>query len=87
MGVNMNLKVSEYTARVLGVIKEKYGLRNKDEALDRFAEMYGEEFVEPEVREEVIRDVLRSVDQHVKKYGLKPMTMRELDELCGVGEK
>ncbi|MEK6954776.1 MAG: hypothetical protein AABX01_07220 [Candidatus Micrarchaeota archaeon] len=84
MGISMNLKVSNYTARVLGVIKEKYGLRNKDEALDRFAQMYGDEFADREVKEEVIRDVLRSVDQHVKKYGLKPMTFDELDKLCGV---
>ena len=82
--VNMNLKVHPYTARVLGVIKEKFGLRNKDQALDRFAEMYGEEFVGKEVKEELVRDIIASVEAHTKK-GLKPMSDKELAKLCGVG--
>lgn len=82
-GVNMNVRVKPYTARVLGVIKEKYGLRNKDQALDKFAEMYGEEFAEQEIKEEVIRDIIRSTEAHMKK-GIRPMSDAELAKLCGV---
>lgn len=32
----MNLKVKGYTSRVLGVVKEKYGLRDKGEAMVKF---------------------------------------------------
>ncbi len=78
----MNIKVGDYTSRVLGVVKEKYGLNDKGEALDKFAEMYGEEFVEPEVREEVVKEVIRSCDRHIKKYGFKKMSIKELDRLC-----
>ena len=53
--VNMNLKVNEYTSRVLGVIKEKYGLRDKAQALDKFAEMYGKKYISPEERREMIK--------------------------------
>ncbi|MFH0971625.1 MAG: hypothetical protein V1835_03585 [Candidatus Micrarchaeota archaeon] len=81
--VNMNVHVKPYTARVLGVVKEKYGLRNKDQALDKFAEMYGEDFVEPEVKDGVVKDIIRSVEANMKK-GIKPMTDRELAKLCGV---
>jgi len=80
--LTMNIKVKDYTNRVLGVVKEKYGLRDKGDALDKFAEMYGEEFVEPEVREEVIREVIESCDRHIKKYGFRKMSIKELDRLC-----
>ena len=80
--VTMNVKVKDYTSRVLGVVKEKYGLRDKGDALDKFAEMYGEEFVEPEVKEEVIREVIESCDRHIKKYGFRKMSVKELDKLC-----
>jgi len=80
--VNMNVKVSDYASRVLGVIKEKYGLKDKGQALDKFAAMYGEEFVEPEVREEVIREVIESCDRHIKKYGFRKMSAKELDAIC-----
>lgn len=80
--VTMNLKVKDYTSRVLGVVKEKYGLKDKGEALDKFAEMYGEELVEREVKEEVIKGVIESCERHLKKYGLKKMGIEELDRLC-----
>lgn len=80
--VAVNFKVKDYTSRVLGVVKEKYGLRDKGDALDKFAEMYGEEFVESEVKEEVIREVIESCDRHIKKYGFRKMSVKELDKLC-----
>ncbi len=80
--VAVNFKVKDYTSRVLGVVKEKYGLRDKGDALDKFAEMYGEEFVEPEVKEEVIREVIESCNRHIKKYGFRKMSVKELDKLC-----
>ena len=80
--LTMNIKVKDYTNRVLGVVKEKYGLRDKGNALDKFAEMYGEEFVEPEVKEKVIREVIESCDRHIKKYGFRKMSVKELDKLC-----
>jgi len=79
--VTMNIKVKNYTSRVLGVVKEKYGLRDKGDALDKFAEMYGEEFVEPEVREEVVREVIESCDKHIKKYGFRSRTTKDLRKL------
>ncbi|MDD4250793.1 MAG: DUF2683 family protein [Candidatus ainarchaeum sp.] len=80
--VTMNLKAEEYTNRVLGVIKEKYGLNDKSQALNKFAQMFGEEFVEREVKEEIIKEVIASCDRHIKKYGFKTMTTKELDDLC-----
>jgi len=80
--VAINIKVDEYTSRVLGVVKEKYGLNDKGEALDKFAEMYGEEFVDKEVKEEVIKEVIESCNRHIKKYGFRKMNIKELDKIC-----
>ncbi len=79
--VTMNVKVKDYTSRVLGVVKEKYGLKDKGEALDKFAEMFGEDFVEEEVKEEVIREVIKSCERHIHKYGFRKMSVEELDRL------
>ena len=80
--VTMNLKANEYTSRVLGVVKEKYGLNDKGQALNKFVEMFGDEFVDREVKEEVIKEVIASCDRHIKKYGFRTTTLEELDKLC-----
>ncbi len=82
--VNMNVRVSKYTSQVLGVIKEKFDLRDKSEALDRFADMFGDKFVEREVRDDVVLEAIRSAEEHVKKYGNRKMSLGELRKLCGV---
>jgi hypothetical protein len=79
--VTINVKVKDYTSRVLGVVKEKYGLKDKAEALDKFAEMYGEEFVDHEVKEEVIKDVIASCNRHIKKYGFRSRTTKGIRKL------
>ncbi len=76
--VTMNVRINDYTSRVLGVIKEKYGLRDKGEAADKFAEICGEEFVEPEVKEEYVKEVIDSCDRHIKKYGFRSRTIAEI---------
>lgn len=83
--VTMNVRVRDYTSRVLGVVKEKYGLRDKGEALDKFAELYGDEYIGKEVREEVVKEMLESCDRHIKKYGFRKMSAAELDRLCRGG--
>jgi len=79
--VTMNLKVQDYTSRVLGVVKEKYGLNDKGVALDKFADMYGEEFVDREVKEEVVREIIESCDRHIKKYGFRSRSVKDLRKI------
>lgn len=83
--VTLNMRVSEYGNRVLGVVKEKFGLRDKSEALARILDMYGEDFVEREVKDEVVLEVIREAGEMEKK-GTKPMAFEELDKLCGLGK-
>ena len=84
MGVAVNLRVNNYTNRVLGVIKEKFGLKDKSQALDKLADIAGEEFVEKEVDEKVVAEIIESSNRHVKKYGMRKMTRKQLDELFGL---
>jgi len=79
----LNIHVSDYTNRVLGVIKEMFGLKNKSEALNKFVEMFGDEFVGKEVREEVVEEIIRSSEEHVRKHGMRKMTVSELRKLTG----
>ena len=81
--VAMNLHVNPYASRVLGVIKEKYGLRDKSQALDKFTELYGEEYVGQEVREEYVKKLLRIEENHFKRHPNRRMGDKELDTLFG----
>jgi len=77
-------ELDDYSNRVLGVVKEKFALKDKSEALKKFVDMYGEEFVEKEIKEEFITEVLNIVSQHKTKYPKKRMTLKELDNISGV---
>ncbi len=84
MTVNLNVKITDYANRVLGVVKEKFGLQDKGEALDKFAELYGVEYVDSEVKEEVIREILRMDKEYFAKHPKgRAMSLQELDRLTG----
>lgn len=82
--VQFRAEIDGYTNRVLGVVKEKFGLKDKSDALNKFAEMYGEEFVEKEVKEEFVAEVLDIVRGYHKKHPKRRMTLKELDEITGL---
>jgi len=82
--VSARVELDEYTNKVLGILKIKYGLKDKSEALNKFAELYGEEIVEKDAKEEYVKKMLEIVDKDMKKYGYKGMSLEELDKLCGV---
>ncbi len=79
--INFRGKIDDYTNRVLGVIKEKYGLKDKSQALNKFAEIYGDDFVEKEVKKEFIIDTLNIIKNHKKKHPKRRMSIKELDKL------
>ena len=82
----MSISVNEYTTKVLGVVKEKFGLKDKAEALNKFAEIYGEEFVEREVKDEIIVAMIEDCEGWENKHKFKrKMSIEELDKLCDVG--
>ena len=84
MTVNVNLTVDDYTSRMLGIIKEKFSLKDKGQALVKFAHLYGDEFAEPEIKEEAAKRIMTIHNNHMKKYGYRAMTDKELKELFEV---
>ena len=76
------LSLDDYTNKVLNVIKARFGLKDKSEALNKFAQLCGDEIVEKEAKDEYIQKLLQIEDTHLKKYGKKKMTLQELDRLC-----
>ena len=77
------LELDDYTNKVLNVIKAKCGLKDKSAALNKFAEMYGDDVVEKEAKDGYIKKVLEIKEMHIRKYGHKKMSIKELDRLCG----
>lgn len=51
------VKISEHSNRVLNIVKAKYGLRDKSEAIEKITIEYEQEILEPELRPEFISSV------------------------------
>jgi len=80
--ISARVELNDYTNRVLGVIKMKFGLKDKSEALNKFIELYGDDVIEREAKDEYIKNVIRISENHLKKYGKRKMTLHELNKLC-----
>ena len=78
------IEINEYTNRVLAVIKAKFGLRDKSEAINKFIELYGDEIVEKQANEEYVKKIIDITNKHLEKYKNKKMSLQELDKLCEV---
>ena len=46
--------VDEHTNKILNIIKAKYGLKDKSQAIDKMAEEYEEKVLEVELRPKVL---------------------------------
>ena len=53
------IKIEDRTNRVLNIVKAKYGLRDKSQAIDLMAEQYQESILEPELKPEFIEKMKR----------------------------
>ena len=63
------ININENTNRLLNILKAKYGLKDKSEAIDKMAEEYEEEILEPELRPEYVEKI-KKIEKHgkFKKY-------------------
>ncbi len=53
------INIEEREDRVLNIVKAKFGLKNKSEAVALIAKVYEESFLEPELRPEFIQRLKR----------------------------
>ena len=67
--VQAMININEETNRVLNIIKAKYGLKDKSEAINLVVSEYEQEFLEPELRPEYIGKELKINKQPSIKVG------------------
>lgn len=48
------IDISEHANRIISIVKDKYGLKNKSEAINLMAEQYEEEILELKLRPEYV---------------------------------
>ena len=82
--ISARIELNDYANKVLGIIKIKFGLKDKSEAINKFIELYGDNIMEKDANEEYAKKVIKIADNHMKKYGSKKMSFAELDKLCEV---
>lgn len=71
------IDISENSNRVLNIIKAKYGLKDKSQAVDIMAENYQKLILEPELRPEYIKKALKIHSQpSIKVRTLKNLRKR-----------
>jgi len=51
------INIDENTNRILNILKAKYGLKDKSQAIDMMAQQYEKELLEPELRPEYIEKI------------------------------
>ncbi len=76
--VDARVRLNDYSNRVLGVIKAKYGLKDKSAALNKFVELYGENEVEREVKDSYVKELMKIEEEHLKKYGFRHTSIKSL---------
>lgn len=75
--VQAMINISENTNQVLNIVKARFNLRDKSEAIEKVVFDYGEDILEPELRPEFIEKIKRIE----KEKGIKFKSMDELGAL------
>ena len=76
--VDARVSLNKYSNRVLSVVKAKYDLNDKSQALNKFIADYGSNEIEPEVKESYIKKLLKIEDEHFKKYDYRHTNIKDL---------
>ena len=74
------VKLGEREDRILNIVKGKYGLKNKSEAVNLIIDKFEEETLEPELRPEFIKKIRR-----IEKE--KSIKFKDINELKALIEK
>ena len=62
------INIEDQTNRILNIVKAKFGLKDKSEAIDTIAKQYQDSILEPELRPEYIenaRKIMKNKKIHV----------------------
>ena len=78
------LEIDDYTARVLDVVKGKFGLKNRSEALNKLTRECGSNYVDPLPNEMALRELDMVYEDHKKKNSKRKISDKELKALLGI---
>ncbi len=70
------ITIEDRTNRVLNIVKAKFGLKDKSEAINVMAKQYEEEILEPQLRPEYIEKLQRIKEQK----GIRFRNIKQLRE-------
>ena len=73
------IDMNEDENRILNIVKAKFGLKNKSQAVALILKIYADSFLEPELRPEYL-EKLRRID---KQKGIHFKSIEELRKLTG----
>ena len=71
------INIKESTNRILNILKAKYGLKDKSQAIDLMAEQYGQEILEPELKPEYIKKAKKIMKEKPTRIG-NPNDLRKM---------
>ena len=74
------INIKESTNRILNILKAKYGLRDKSQAIDIMAKEYEQEILEPELRPEYIERAKKIMKEKPIRVG----TPKDLMKMMGL---
>ena len=74
------INIKENTNRILNILKAKYGLKDKSQAIDLMAKQYEQEILEPELRPEYIEKAKEIMKEKPVKVG----TPKDLRKMMGL---
>jgi len=78
------ITLGEHENRILTIVKGKYGLKNKSEAVNLLIDKYEDELLEPQLRPEYVKKLKRIE----KQEGIKFKNMEELRKIIeGINKK
>jgi len=63
------INVNDHTNRVLNIVKAKYALKDKSQAIEMMAQQYEENILEPELRPEYIGKAIKIMKQRAIEVG------------------
>jgi hypothetical protein len=82
--IQARFELENYTVRVLDVVKGKFGLKNRSEALNKLISDIGSSYVEPVADENVLRELDAVYEDYKKKHPNRKMSDTELKKLLGL---
>ena len=75
------ISLGEYEDRVLTIVKGKFGLKNKSQAVNFVIDKFDEEFLEPKLRPEYKKELLKIDKGKSKKFSSIEELKKEIENV------